>query len=132
MFSFKYSPRPNTLADRRLPDDVSEGEKTRRIMALQAAQRKIQSELNAALIGHDVEVLIDGASRRSETELTGRSSQNIVVNLPGSPDWIGRIENVRISRSGPHSVWGEVTGVEPDAHRSSQTLSPVDSMGLDA
>src|SRR4030095_5075448 len=42
MFSFKYSPRPNTLADKRLPDDVSEEEKTRRIVALQAAQRAIQ------------------------------------------------------------------------------------------
>src|SRR2546428_11603537 len=36
MFSFKYSPRPNTLAEQRLPDVVDEGEKTRRIVALQA------------------------------------------------------------------------------------------------
>ena len=39
MYSFKYSPRPNTLALKRLPDDVPEDEKTRRIMALQALQR---------------------------------------------------------------------------------------------
>jgi len=39
MFSFKYSPRPNTLAEKRLADDVSEEEKTRRIVALQARQR---------------------------------------------------------------------------------------------
>ena len=39
MFSFKYSPRPNTLALKRLPDDVPEEEKTRRIVALQALQR---------------------------------------------------------------------------------------------
>ena len=43
MFSFKYSPRPNTLADKRLPDDVPEEEKTRRIVALQALQREIQT-----------------------------------------------------------------------------------------
>ena len=48
MFSFKYSPRPNTLAEQRLPDTVTEDEKTRRIVALQALQRDIQSELNAA------------------------------------------------------------------------------------
>src|SRR5438093_9621546 len=51
MFSFKYSPRPNTLAEKRLPDDVDEEEKTRRIVALQALQRDIQSGLNEALVG---------------------------------------------------------------------------------
>ena len=39
MFSFKYSPRPNTLASKRMPDDVSPAEKTARIVALQALQR---------------------------------------------------------------------------------------------
>ncbi len=47
MFSFKYSPRPNTLAEKRLPDDVPEEEKTRRIVELQAVQRDIQTALNA-------------------------------------------------------------------------------------
>ena len=107
MFSFKYSPRPNTLADKRMPDDVSEDEKTRRIVALQALQRDIQTELHGALVGQTVEVLIDSASRRRDTELSGRTSQNTVVNLPGSADWIGRTLPVRIERSGPNSVWGQ-------------------------
>ena len=106
MFSFKYSPRPNTLADKRLADDVDEGEKTRRIVALQARQRAIQSELNARLIGRDVEVLVDAASRRRDTELSGRTTGNVVVNLPGPVDWIGRMMRVRVERAGPHSVWG--------------------------
>jgi len=108
MFSFKYSPRPNTLADKRLPDDVPEEEKTRRIVALQAAQRAIQTELNAALVGTDVDVLVDAASRRRETEVSGRTSQNIVVNIPGPAAWIGRTMRVTIERSGAHSVWGQV------------------------
>ena len=45
MFSFKYSPRPNTLALKRMPDDVPEEEKTRRIVELQALQGRIQGEL---------------------------------------------------------------------------------------
>src|SRR5947199_887904 len=73
MFSFKYSPRPNTLAEKRLPDDVEEAEKTRRIVALQALQRAVQSGLNAALVGQEVEVLVDAASRRRDTELSGRT-----------------------------------------------------------
>ena len=109
MFSFKYSPRPNTLADLRLADDVREEEKTSRIVALQALQRSIQLELNEALVGGDVEVLVDGGSRRRETELTGRTSQNVVVNLPGPAEWVGRVVGVRVERAGPYSVWGRRT-----------------------
>ncbi len=108
MFSFKYSPRPNTLAEQRLADDVSDEEKTRRIVALQAVQRDIQLALNEALVGQDVEVLVDGASRRRDTEVSGRTSQNVVVNLPGSPDLVGTLVTVRIERSGPYSVWGQL------------------------
>jgi tRNA-2-methylthio-N6-dimethylallyladenosine synthase len=107
MFSFKYSPRPNTLADKRLADDVPEEEKTRRIVALQAAQRAIQTELNAALVGTEVSVLVDAASRRRETEISGRTSQNIVVNMPGPAAWIGRTVSVTVERAGAHSVWGQ-------------------------
>jgi len=114
MFSFKYSARPNTLAAQRLPDDVPETEKTARIVALQQLQREIQSGLNAALVGRQVEVLVDAASRRRETELSGRTSTNVVVNLPGPPAWIGRTMAVRVSRAGPHSVWGEA-GTRADA-----------------
>jgi tRNA-2-methylthio-N6-dimethylallyladenosine synthase len=106
MFSFKYSPRPNTLAAQRLADEVSEEEKTRRIVALQALQRDIQTDLNAQLVGCTVHVLVDAASRRRDTELSGRTSTNVVVNLPGEASWIGRLLPVRIERAGPHSVWG--------------------------
>jgi tRNA-2-methylthio-N6-dimethylallyladenosine synthase len=106
MFSFKYSERPNTLAAKRLADDVAEDEKTRRIVALQALQRDIQTRLNDALVGAEVSVLIDAASRRRDTELSGRTSTNVVVNLPGPAEWIGRTVPVRIERAGPHSVWG--------------------------
>jgi tRNA-2-methylthio-N6-dimethylallyladenosine synthase len=117
MFSFKYSPRPNTLADKRLADDVPEDEKTRRIVELQALQRSIQTGIHGRLVGTTVGVLIDAASRKRETELSGRTSQNTVVNLPGPSDWIGRTMPVTIERAGPHSVWGQVSltvaGVAP-------------------
>ena len=108
MFSFKYSTRPNTLAEKRLGDDVAEEEKTRRIVALQELQRGIQSRLNAALVGETVEVLVDAASRKRDTELSGRTTQNVVVNLPGPAAWIGRTVRVRVERAGPHSVWGRI------------------------
>ena len=85
MFSFKYSERPNTLASKRLEDDVPEDEKTRRIVALQAAAaRRSRVELHQAMVGQHVDVLIDAASRRRDSEVSGRTTGNTVVNLPGS------------------------------------------------
>jgi len=126
MFSFKYSVRPNTLAAKRMPDDVSEDEKRRRIVALQALQRDIQTRLHEAAVGTVVDVLVDSISRRRDGEISGRTSGNIVVNflLPsdtpehsaggGVPDapadtWIGRTVPVRIVRASPHSLRGELT-----------------------
>jgi tRNA-2-methylthio-N6-dimethylallyladenosine synthase len=139
MFSFKYSPRPNTLAIRRLPDDVSENEKTARIVALQSLQREIQIRLHERQVETTVEVLIDSASRRRAAEISGRTSGNTVVNcaVPGrgmrdwgldantgsrmpdpgrASDWIGRTIPVRIRRAGPHSLWGEA--VVPNVRRA--------------
>jgi tRNA-2-methylthio-N6-dimethylallyladenosine synthase len=106
MFSFKYSPRPNTLARRRMPDDVSEAEKTLRIVALQELQRTIQTGLHEAMVGGTVEVLLDSVSRRRPNEISGRTTGNTVVNLPGDATWIGRFEPVVVERAGPNSVWG--------------------------
>jgi tRNA-2-methylthio-N6-dimethylallyladenosine synthase len=110
MFSFKYSARPNTLADKRMPETVSEEEKSRRIVALQALQRSIQLELNERLVGRRVEVLVDSASRRRESDVSGRTSQNVVVNVPGRSEWIGRTIGVHVERAGPHGVWGRAEG----------------------
>ena len=107
MYSFKYSPRPNTLAQKRHPDDVSDAEKTRRIVALQALQRDIQIEMHEAEVGSRVEVLVDSVSRRRDWELSGRTSGNTVVNFPGPREWLGRTVAVRITRAGAYSLAGE-------------------------
>jgi tRNA-2-methylthio-N6-dimethylallyladenosine synthase len=112
MFSFKYSPRPRTLAIKRMPDDVPETEKTRRIVELQALQREIQFDLHRRSVGRTEEVLVDSTSRRREHELSGRTSGNTVVNFPGEPGWLGRLAQVRITAAGPNSVRGESLEVE--------------------
>jgi tRNA-2-methylthio-N6-dimethylallyladenosine synthase len=108
IFSFKYSPRPNTLAAKRLQDDVSEEDTTLRIVALQAVQRSIQLELHRAAIGQVADVLVDSVSRRRASDVSGRTSGNTVVNLPGRQEWVGRLLPVRIERAGPNSVWGRI------------------------
>ena len=115
MFSFKYSERPNTLAAHRLPDSVPESEKTARIMELQAIQKSIQTSLHKWQVGQSVRVLVDSRSRKRHDELSGRTSQNTVVNFPGEAEWIGHTVDVSVSRAGPNSLSGEVLAL--DAHR---------------
>lgn len=108
MYSFKYSERPNTLALKRMPEDVTDEEKTRRIVSLQTLQRGIQGGLFAASVGRTVDVLVDARSRRREWELSGRTSGNTVVNFSGEPDSIGRLVPVRITAANPNSLRGEL------------------------
>jgi tRNA-2-methylthio-N6-dimethylallyladenosine synthase len=112
MFSFKYSSRPNTLAEKRLPDDVPEAEKSRRLAALQGLQKEIQGALHQAAVGRRFDVLVDSTSRKRDWELSGRTSGNTVVNFPvpregtGGAEWIGRTLSVRITEAGPNSLRG--------------------------
>jgi tRNA-2-methylthio-N6-dimethylallyladenosine synthase len=112
MYSFKYSERPNTLASKRMPEDVPEEEKTRRIVALQSLQKQVQGELFAAAVGRSFDVLVDARSRRREWELSGRTSGNTVVNFSGDPEWIGRTLPVRVTAANPNSLKGEAVTFE--------------------
>jgi tRNA-2-methylthio-N6-dimethylallyladenosine synthase len=111
MFSFKYSERPNTLAARRMPDEVGEEEKARRLAALQELQRQIQMEGHRAAVGGVYAVLVDSVSRRRMQEVAGRTTGNVVVNLPGPREWLGRTLPVRIVEAGPNSLRGEAVEV---------------------
>ena len=112
MYSFKYSERPNTLASKRMPEDVPEEEKTRRIVALQSLQKQVQGELFAAAVGRSFDVLVDARSRRRAWELSGRTSGNTVVNFSGDPEWIGRTLPVRITAANPNSLKGEAVTLD--------------------
>jgi hypothetical protein len=85
MFSFKYSPRPNTLALQRMPDDVTDGEKTARIVALQALQREIDRTACCG-VGHP------GGSPGGVRAAggNGASGHRGNMNFPGPKDWVGR------------------------------------------
>ena len=112
MYTFKYSPRPRTLAGQRYVDDVTEPEKSRRIVALQQLQRTIQSEILEEMVGKSYPVLIDGPSRRRPDEWAGRTEGNTVVNVAwpegaGRPvGALGSIVRVRITEAGPNAVKG--------------------------
>ena len=109
IFSFKYSPRPNTPA-LALDDHIPEEEKSRRLVELQARQRDIQMRANSALVGSLEEVLVEGHNQKGQW--IGRTAQNRVLNfsMPGAPaldSIVGRYLTVRVTRAGANSLAGD-------------------------
>jgi tRNA-2-methylthio-N6-dimethylallyladenosine synthase len=114
LFSFKYSPRPNTSA-LAMDGQIPEEEKTRRLMALQEKQRAIQIRRNSGLIGKTEEVLVEGR-HDSLGQWIGRTSQNRILNFthPETPDsLLGKYLPVLVTRAGPNSLVGESSGDSP-------------------
>jgi tRNA-2-methylthio-N6-dimethylallyladenosine synthase len=109
LFSFKYSPRPNTAA-LGMEDRVPEEEKQRRLAALQEKQRAIQIRRNAELIGSVREALVEGRNQ-ALGQWIGRTTDNRVLNFthPGAngTSLVGQYAQVRVTRSGPNSLVGE-------------------------
>ncbi len=107
IFSFKYSRRPNTAA-LELGDQISEEEKTRRIMIVQERQRAIQMRQNAELLGEVEELLVE-SYYESTGQWVGRSTRNRNLSFTSSAtNLLGTYVPVRVTRAGPNSLMGEV------------------------
>ena len=78
MFSFKYSPRPNTPALQYI-DSISDAEKSRRLQILQEHQREIQRASYRRHVGHVLEVMVEGKNT-ARGQVIGRTSQNKTLN----------------------------------------------------
>ncbi len=83
-FLFKYSERPGTYASKHLPDNIPEEVKIERLNRMIALQNELSLASNRADIGREVEVLVEGRSKRSADDLFGRTSQNKVVVFPAA------------------------------------------------
>lgn len=108
VFSFKYSARSGTSAEK-LPDHVAEADKKQRLKELQALQNQHTQEKNEALEGSIQEVLVEGQSKNSQHDLTGRTRSWRIVNFKGFPELIGSLVKVKITRGYLHSLRGEKT-----------------------
>jgi tRNA-2-methylthio-N6-dimethylallyladenosine synthase len=112
MFSFKYSPRPNTPA-LGLAGQVPEEEKQQRLLILQEKQRAIQIRRNAEMLGSVQEVMVEGRNQ-ALGQWIGRTSRNQTLNFThanGGEPLVGRYLGVRVTRSGPNSLVGESVSV---------------------
>ncbi len=81
-FMFKYSERPGTYAARHLPDNVPEAVKIERLNRMIALQNELSLESNRRDVGREFDVLVEGHSRRSRSDMFGRTPQNKVVVFP--------------------------------------------------
>ncbi len=112
MFSFKYSPRPNTGAIA-LDDAIEETEKGRRLSILQEKQRAIQLRRNSERIGGVEKVMIEGFNKATG-QWIGRTSQNRTLNFTASAELeAGGYRDVLVTRAGPNSLVGEMFTGEP-------------------
>jgi tRNA-2-methylthio-N6-dimethylallyladenosine synthase len=108
VFSFKYSPRPNTPAIT-MADSIPDHEKARRLQILQDRQRDIQRANYEKKIGRILEVLVEGKNE-ARGQSIGRTSQNITLNFTaqGAAPAAGSYVKVLVTRSFPNSLVGEM------------------------
>jgi tRNA-2-methylthio-N6-dimethylallyladenosine synthase len=106
-FSFKYSQRPGTPAERHELGELDPAEAQARLVEVQTLQTALTLEAHAARVGERIEVLVDGHSRRPGGDLTGRDPQNRLVTFSVERDAArGAYANVDVHGFTPHSLMG--------------------------
>ncbi|MBQ8127197.1 MAG: tRNA (N6-isopentenyl adenosine(37)-C2)-methylthiotransferase MiaB [Prevotella sp.] len=105
-FMFKYSERPGTYASKHLPDDVPEEVKLRRLNELIQLQTEISAQQNRKDEGKEFDVLVEGFSKRSRSQLCGRTEQNKMVVFNKGTHHIGETVRVRITGSTSATLLG--------------------------
>ena len=105
-FTFIYSPRRGTRAAAR-PDQIPEAVQHERLDRLIRVQERATASRLAQQVGSVQEVLVEGASRRREGFLAGRTGRGMTVNFPGDAALVGKIVPVRILGTGANTLRGE-------------------------
>jgi tRNA-2-methylthio-N6-dimethylallyladenosine synthase len=125
-FMFKYSPREGTKAYA-MGDDVPDEVKVRRLTEIIELQQKISYEINQELIGKEVEVLVEGESKRSSEQWMGRTDTNKVVIFPKlegiKP---GDYVIVRINKANSATLFGDIVKILHEKNLSEN--SPISSL----
>ena len=117
----RYSPRPHTVSERRMEDDVSEEEKKRRHQMLEELQAQVVGEINQQYLGQTIPVLVEGEHKG---KWRGRTPQNKLVFFEDDAAWQGQVVDIEITWTGPYSMQGRL----PNAVQASQN-DPLHIMG---
>ncbi len=108
IFSFAYSPRPQTVSAKLYADDIPQNVKKDRLIKVQTLQRELSLAKNRRCIGGIEEILVDGPSRLKNGQLMGRTRTNRIVNIIGPGNLVGRLTPVRITGATATSLIGEI------------------------
>ena len=106
-YMFKYSERPGTFAQRNLGDDIPEDVKTRRLTEIIDLQNRLSEESNKRDVGKEFEILVECTSKRSDQQLSGRTSQNKMVVFDRGNHNVGDYVRVRITGCSSATLFGE-------------------------
>ena len=106
-YSFIYSKRPGTPASN-LPDNISEETKKKRLNILQAKLVNQMDQHSLAMLGTTQHILVEGVSKKSTEDMTGRTESNRIVNFKGTADLMGKIIPVKITDIKRVSLQGEI------------------------
>ena len=104
-FSFIYSARPGTPAAF-MPDNVEMETKKQRLQQLQAKLLNQANQISRKMVGSSQRILVEGYSRKSNSELAGRTENNRMVNFVGPDSLIGQFARVDITRALNNSLKG--------------------------
>lgn len=107
IFSFTYSPRPQTVSAKLYADDIPDETKKARLKQVQTLQQGISLRKNRDKIGSVEEILVDGKSKLKNGQIMGRTRSNRIVNLAGREDSVGEFLAVRIIGATANSLLGE-------------------------
>ncbi len=108
-YMYTYSERPGTLAAKRFEDDIPENVKTRRFNEILKKQQACSLNRLEQHIGKTHRVLIDGLSKKSDKDFSGKSEHNITVVFPVMENYKpGEYVNVLIERCTPATLLGKI------------------------
>ena len=108
----RYSPRPQTVSDRRMDDDVPADEKRERHRMLEDLQARVVADINARHLGQQVEVLVE---EKYKNRWRARTPQNKLVFFEDRGDWKGRLATVEVTWTGPWSMQARLPVEQPQA-----------------
>ncbi len=107
-FMFKYSERPGTYAAKHLPDNVPEQVKIERLNRMIALQNELSLCSNRRDVGRTFEVLVEGYSKRSRSDMQGRTPQNKVIVFPAGNARVGDRRTARVTSVTSATLLGEL------------------------
>ncbi|HEU4929288.1 MAG TPA: MiaB/RimO family radical SAM methylthiotransferase, partial [Candidatus Krumholzibacteria bacterium] len=116
-FTFKYSERKGTYAQRKLPDDVAADEKTRRIVELVELQKRITNEVNQGLVGSTQQVLVEDHDEKRPGFVVGKTDHFKHTILPDDGFEIGDIVRVVVERAHGATLHARAMGARTASQR---------------